>query len=210
MRKEFHEIEKVPAEIDHDISWHLSRKRFIQSLILGSIAVQLPFLNACVGKHEDEPNFDGNNVLTNKEVEIVYRLQNFLFPNDGNGPSAANVNAHQYFVWMLSDENSPKSEFDFWWNGLQKVQDEAKELLSKDVLKFTDKELDDFVQQKIKSGWSRKWFSRMLTIIFEAVMLDPIYDVNPNQIGWKWLDHTPGMPRPSEALKYPEFLQIGK
>jgi len=43
----------------------------------------------------------------------------------------------------------------------------------------------------------------MLTLIFEALLLDPIYGVNTNNIGWNWLNHDPGVPRPNKENMYP-------
>jgi gluconate 2-dehydrogenase gamma chain len=48
--------------------------------------------------------------------------------------------------------------------------------------------------------------SSLLKYIFEALLTDPIYGGNPNSMGWEWLDHTPGQPRPNPANRYGETV----
>jgi len=42
----------------------------------------------------------------------------------------------------------------------------------------------------------------LLTYLLEALLADPVYAGNPNGIGWKWLQHQPGFPRPTKNKKY--------
>jgi gluconate 2-dehydrogenase gamma chain len=44
--------------------------------------------------------------------------------------------------------------------------------------------------------WGRAWLSLLLYYIFEALLSDPVYGGNPGEIGWRWLEHQPGFPRP--------------
>ena len=37
--------------------------------------------------------------------------------------------------------------------------------------------------------------------------LDPVYGGNPDGIGWKWLMHPPGFPRPPKGKTYHAFLE---
>jgi gluconate 2-dehydrogenase gamma chain len=53
-----------------------------------------------------------------------------------------------------------------------------------------------------KSNWGYRWLSLNLLNIFEALLADPIYGGNPNEIGWRWLEHTPGFPRPTPDNMY--------
>jgi gluconate 2-dehydrogenase gamma chain len=41
----------------------------------------------------------------------------------------------------------------------------------------------------------------LLDYIMEALLTDPVYGGNPNSIGWQWLKHQPGFPRPTTPLK---------
>ena len=52
-----------------------------------------------------------------------------------------------------------------------------------------------------------KMMNRVLSYILEALATDPIYGGNTNEIGWDWLEHQPGMPRPSTTNKHPLYYQ---
>ena len=47
----------------------------------------------------------------------------------------------------------------------------------------------------------------MVTLLFEALLLDPLYGGNKEEKGWKWLNHTPGFPRPTEELRYEVLMK---
>jgi gluconate 2-dehydrogenase gamma chain len=46
----------------------------------------------------------------------------------------------------------------------------------------------------------------MLTFIFEAMISDPIYGFNKDEIGQKWLQHNAGFPRPTKKTRYDEIF----
>ena len=53
-------------------------------------------------------------------------------------------------------------------------------------------------------GTSRgeNWIATVLMYIFEALLCDPAYGGNPEGVGWRWLQHDPGFPRPSADKIY--------
>ena len=42
----------------------------------------------------------------------------------------------------------------------------------------------------------------ILTYLLQALLTDPVYGGNPNGVGWKWLHHQPGFPRPPKDETY--------
>ena len=50
------------------------------------------------------------------------------------------------------------------------------------------------------------WLSTLVLYLMEALLTDPAYDGNPGGIGWRWLRHTPGYPRPTPDKIYPRLL----
>ena len=204
MRRHYH----IPEDkVQEDIDWSINRRKWLQLAILGGIAVSSPWITSCeTPSKEDEPNLDGGDVFTHDEMKNIYALQNFLLPDEGNGPSAAEMNAHQFFVWSLSDEHLPTSEKDYFIGKSIQLFDLCKEQMNKPFYDLIEMEQENFILKNISEGWFESYLSRMITVIFEATLLDPIYGGNTNETGWDWLEHTPGAPRPDEASKYPEIL----
>jgi len=64
------------------------------------------------------------------------------------------------------------------------------------------------LHQITKSKAGRRWVSKLLSYICEALLGDPVYGGNPDGIGWKWLNHHPGFPRPPKHKRYRELRKI--
>ena len=130
-------------------------------------------------------------------------VQLILFPKSGNGPSALEVNSDKWFVYLANDQREPQREKDFMMEHLDGLNNVSVETDNKtfDILSKDRQEelLESFFEDKIR----KRWGSRMLTLIFEALLLDPIYGVNNNESGWDWLNHNPGIPRPIKENMYP-------
>ena len=47
-----------------------------------------------------------------------------------------------------------------------------------------------------RTRWGKNWLSLLLYYLFEALLADPAYGCNPDGVGWQWLEHQPGFPRP--------------
>ena len=192
---------KEEEDIQEDYKWELSRKEFLRSLLIIGVAANIPFLTCCETK-EDLEFFDCT-PISPEQLKVLQAVQLVLFPKEGNGPSALQVNADKWIVYVLNDAREPQREKDFiveHLDGLNQLSIETHKV-SYDALSIDRKE--DLVELFFEEKAPKRWGSRMLTLIFEALLLDPLYGVNPNNIGWTWLNHNPGMPRPNEMNMYP-------
>ena len=192
---------KEEEEIEEDYKWELSRKEFLRSLLIIGVAANIPFLTSCETK-EDLEFFDCT-PISPEQLKVLQAVQLVLFPKEGNGPSALQVNADKWIVYVLNDAREPQREKDFIVEHLEGLNQLSKETykVSYDLLSRDRQE--DLLELFFEEKFRKRWGSRMLILIFEALLLDPLYGVNPNNIGWKWLNHNPGVPRPNEKNRYP-------
>jgi len=140
-------------------------------------------------------------------MKSLVAIQNILIPDDGNGPSASAINAHNYFVWTLLDDRLDPEIKTYFLDKFSKLLSVAKEDYKLDFHELSTQNQEEFISKMTTDGWSRSFLSKMITLIFEAMLFDPIYNVNPDGIGWKWLDLPVGFPQPSNSTKYPDFLE---
>ena len=180
--------------------WQLSRKQFLRSLAFGSLISQVPFSKLIAQLNKER------NILSEKQLAIVSSVQEILFPDDGNGPAANQVKAAEYLVWVLSDKNKDPEDVEYIINGIGWVDETAEENNSKKYLDLSQPEKEDLIEFVSKESWGESWLSVVLSFIFEALLCDPQYGGNPDGIGWGWLNHYPGQPRPTVDLLYPEIL----
>lgn len=186
--------------------WLNSRRNFVKSILLSGIALQLPWIQSCSTKKKKIPIPDDINPLSLKEFLNLHIVLDILFPEDGNGPGAITVKADHYVLWVLKDENLDSSTYDFLVDNLQKMNEKAFQIYHKNFHELNRNDQENFIADLADKTWSKNWLSRLLTLILEALLLDPQYNVNPNHVGWKWLEHNPGYPRPSKDLLYPTIL----
>ena len=177
---------------------HFNRRHFIKAVGATAVLLQIPFWQACT-----EPVY--NDVLPRQDRETIYRVFNILFPPEPH-PGIEQINAMYYLNNYLSDKRIDADEQRFIKNGSQWLNETAQENFQTDFLTLSADKQQLIIRQITEESWGESWLSKLLTLIFEALLLDPIYDVNTDEAGWKWLQHIPGIPRPNNKNKYPEIL----
>jgi len=195
------EKRQIPASLKNIKEWQISRRNFVKGMLIVGAATQIPFLSACVNNSSNEEELPFGQ-LNKKQKSILKEIQIILFPNDGNGPSSTDINATDYLQWVISDPRMDPSEVKYIINGIKWVDETSDENFSDDFLELSDKEKESIVKMISKESWGENWLSVILTLIFEALLSDPQYGGNKDSIGWKWLNHYPGYPRPTEDLIY--------
>ncbi len=199
----------APPSINNIDQWQLTRKNFVKGILLAGIFTQIPFLSACKQEKIDTNivSSGNKNKLNETQLSILRDIQLILFPNDGNGPSASDINADKYLQWVISDKRMDTSEVEYIVNGLTWVNETAAEEYKEIFTNLSDKEKVSLVRKISKLSWGESWLSVILTLIFEALLCDPQYIGNPNSVGWKWLNYYPGNPRPTQELLYDEVFE---
>lgn len=198
---------KIPPSLKNIEQWQMSRKNFVKGLFFAGVLTQIPFISSCLNNKLDAKSFENNaNQFNEVQLLILKDIQEILFPNDGNGPSAKEINAHQYLQWIVLDSRMDPDEVNYIFNGIKWTNETANEKFNSDFLDLSNKEKNKLVEIISKTNWGENWLSVILTFIFEALLCDPQYGGNPDSVGWKWLNHYPGNPRPTEDLLYENIL----
>ncbi len=184
----------------------MSRHDFLKSMLIAGAAVQIPFWASC-GKRPTKKEIRELSKLSEGQLEIVRIVQDILFPSDGNGPGANEIEAHYYLDWVVSDPGMDPEDSEYIIDGIGWVDETAQEDYSKGFLNLKGNEQEDLIRKISGEGWGEDWLSTILNYIFEALLSDPLYGGNPKEAGWKWLEVYPGYPRPDKSLLYPEILK---
>lgn len=177
-----------------------SRRQFIKGVGAFGVLSTMPWLSAC---RADTPIVAG---VLGKHSQMASDVMGILFPEDGNGPSSRQINAYPYLNWVLSDKNYDIDIQQSIIKGFNRLADFSKEQLGKPFGKMTQKEKVALVAQAVQSNWGENLMARLVSMILDALVIDPIYGVNVDEIGWKWLGHISGLPRANNKDKYPEIL----
>ena len=175
----------------------MKRKEFIKQLTILGIASQTIIYSCNDKKTIVIPQ--NHLPLTEKHAKILAYLMEILFPNDDNGPSVQQLNTFEYILWNLRDNKRDEVSKQYIINTIEWIEETSIEEKNKSFLELNDKGKENIIEFISKKSWGEDSLSAMLTLIFESLVYDPVYNVNRNALGWKWLDHTAGEPRPKFA-----------
>ena len=177
-------------------SGHIDRRTFLARL---SALTAVTLLPACTGNQNDARDAQ---VFTQDEWERLQIAQEHLFPHTDDGPGAADVKAAAYLQNVLLDPNGDAEEQDYLKKGLTWLEEEAQEVLGRSFVGLNADEREQVLRSMAGHDWGERWIALILLYIFEALSADPLYGGNPDGIGWAWLDHNPGYPRPTADKIY--------
>lgn len=129
-----------------------------------------------------------------------------LFPDDGVGPSANDLNFLTYLEWAMTDEqNMADGDPGFIVKGIGWLNQFANDKYGKAFKELSDNKQDQLLTTTSKSDAGERWMGLLTYYLIEALALDPFYGGNTNQIGWKWLEHQGGFPQPIAGKTYRDF-----
>lgn len=136
-------------------------------------------------------------LFSQAQHQVVRAVQIHLFPRGPDSPGAAEINATAYLETAITAPGIDPDTRNTIVNGIGRLQDASRERYDAlfDDLEFGQREpLLRYLADETR--WGRAWLSLLLYYIFEALLSDPVYGGNPDGIGWQWLEHQPGFPRP--------------
>ena len=185
----------------------LTRRQFLvrstRTLTAFTLSPALVSLAAC----SEQPAHDQQTLVQQEPWRTFAVVQQQLFPDDGNGPSAMDLNAALYLKFVLEAEDTDQDDRAFIDKGIDWLNDLAQDTLNQVFAACSYAQQTELVSEIAKSRAGERWLAFLLTYIFEALLTDPVYGGNPNGIGWQWLQHQPGFPHPPKEKIYTELLK---
>ncbi len=181
----------------------LNRRHFLLGMVAISVTAVVPSVISCSAS----PIHDVHNQLTDFDFATLTAVQNHLFPTTDDAPGATELHAATYYSWTLMDTEKDPKVIQKMRDGLKWIEEEAQKLYQNSFVSLSHNQKETALRSLEKEGYGESWISLTLTNIFEALLSDPIYGANTNQSGWKWLDHTPGIPRPTAENIYKNTAQ---
>jgi gluconate 2-dehydrogenase gamma chain len=123
-------------------------------------------------------------------------VQEHLFPAAADTPGAGDIQAIVYLHNTIENPAADGEDREFVFNGVGWLNDLAEETFQQNFAALGEQQRETLLRQIEQSRAGRNWLSLLLTYLLEALLADPVYGGNPNGIGWEWLEHQPGYPRP--------------
>ena len=109
-------------------------------------------------------------------------------------------NSSSYIVTVLNHYTISNAQKQFIRNGVKWLNEEAVKYYKNTYTKLTFKQRQELLTTISKEYWGESFIYSMLTYIMESVLGDPVYNINKNELGWKWIGHETGYPQPTKAF----------
>jgi gluconate 2-dehydrogenase gamma chain len=136
-------------------------------------------------------------LLSAQQRRALGAVQEHLFPKDSDCPGAADINAAAYLETAITAPGIDPDTRNTIVNGIGRLQAASRERFDMQFIDLNDGQREQQLRYLAdKTRWGRAWLSLLLYYIFEALLSDPVYGGNPDEIGWRWLQHQPGFPQP--------------
>ena len=185
----------------------LERRIFIKGILATGVLIELSGLSAC-GRNESYILPSDCSPFSEDEYLTIVELVRVIFPDDGNGPSGLEINAPEHILWTMHDPGYYDYGKEMLLSRLQKMIQYAEEKYNSKFLEFNEDQKSKFVLLiSRKTDWGEALIKHVMSLIFEALLLDPFYKVNPDKSGWEWLDYRGLIPGPDEEVNYYKHIK---
>lgn len=172
----------------------ISRREFLGRLaMLGTLAASYPAI--ALEKLRSAPAVGSGWVRKDPWLTLA-AVQEQMFPAGNDVPGATDIQAIVYLRNTLENPAADGEDREFIFKGVGWLNDLTQETSGKPFIGLDEAQRETMLRQIEQSEAGQNWLSLLLTYLFEALLADPVYGGNPDGIGWKWLGHQPGFPRP--------------
>jgi gluconate 2-dehydrogenase gamma chain len=141
-------------------------------------------------------------VLDQAQWSTIEAVQDHLLPSEPDAPGARDLNATAYLDRALTDPGFDPDVKGFLLQGIGWLDEIAQAQEGSPFHQVDPAKREDLLRQIADSRAGERWLSNLITYCMEAMLSDPLYGGNPNGIGWRWLGHDPGQPRPTPDKIY--------
>lgn len=183
--------------------WHeqiVTRRRFLQSLAGGAVAAIFPSVALT-----DDSTADMDE---KRQWLILDTVLQHLLPTEPNTPGASEINALNYFQFIVADTSIDTDEREFITKGIIWLEDMSSNMEQSSFIDLDEQQREKVLRKIEQSRAGENWLSTLMVYLFEALLADPAYGGNTDGAGWAWLQHIPGFPHPPANKLYPELLKL--
>ncbi|AXH16195.1 hypothetical protein CP985_00350 [Malaciobacter mytili LMG 24559] len=126
---------------------------------------------------------------------IIEEVFEVLFPKTNNMPSSKEFGALNYLYQNSKEKSFDKSDLEYLLQGALDFNSSFPLFL-----KASKKQKEEIIQEVSLNSYGESWLSLLIYYGIEAMLSDPIYGGNKNEIGYKALNFQAGNPKPK--VKY--------
>jgi gluconate 2-dehydrogenase gamma chain len=176
----------------------VNRRDFLRGTSLAALGAAV----RGVGAQEQGQGQSKGQVLTAHQWRTLALVQDHLLPSEPGAPGSGDINATAYLDGVLADPDLGAETKALILNGVEWLDDLAREGAGYPFADLEPGPREDLLRALAERPTGDRWLSTLIGYVLETLLGDPLYGGNPGGIGWAWLEHDPGRPRPTPANIY--------
>jgi len=178
----------------------MNRRHFLSRSLL---AASLPLVPGATTWAKVLPELsEGAAGLSRRQWETLAALQDHLLPSEPDAPGAREVHATAYLYYTLTAPGTKPVEQTFIREGLERLERVVAGIGEKSFIELDEAGRETALRRLEQDKVGQHWLAEVLNFLLESLLADPLYGGNPDTIGWRWLEHTPGFPRPPKGKEW--------
>ncbi len=181
----------------------MNRRKFLQRTGRSVLAASIPMLPGAASWAAVLPDLPDNAAgLARRQWETLAALQDHLLPSEPEAPGASEVHATAYLYYTLTAPGAKPVDQAFIRDGLERLDKVIQELGTQAFTALDEAGREATLRRLEQDKDGQHWIAEVLNFLLESLLADPLYGGNPGTIGWRWLAHTPGFPRPPKGKEW--------
>ena len=134
--------------------------------------------------------------------QTIATLIDDLFPPNLSMPSAHTFNAIGFLQAVMQDVRVPSRNKQTILDGVKLINQTTQNDYLKNYIELPLEQRETTLQAISQKEWGDNFLWYLMNYTLEAMLSDPVYGGNTDEIGWRWLAHTSGLPQPPKVNPY--------
>ena len=180
----------------------MNRREFLKGASLSALGAAVPAVCAQQTTDASGRETPRGRVLDAHQWRTLALVQDHLLPSEPGAPGSSDVHAAAYLDAVLADPELDPDTRSLVLSGVEWLDELARDGLGHPFADLEPGPREDLLRGISQRPAGDRWLSTLIDYVLEALLGDPLYGGNPGGIGWAWLEHNPGLPRPTPATLY--------
>jgi len=140
--------------------------------------------------------------ILKEPFQTIAKVHDDLFTPSAGMPKPQDFNAIGFLEGVMRDPRVRDTQKEFIKDGVSWLNIVTNKIYRHNYIELDSNQREIILQHIASKEWGNDWLWYIINHAFEAMLSDPVYGANTNEIGWKWLNFIPGEPRPPRVNPY--------
>jgi gluconate 2-dehydrogenase gamma chain len=142
---------------------------------------------------------EGRRALSEDEWATLEAALDRILPSEPDAPGAREVNAIGYLDAVLADEEVDAETRALVKDGAARLDELSRKRGAANFPALAREGQEALLRSFETDARGVEWLRKTIAFALEALLGDPVHGGNTDEVGWRWIGHRPGIPRPTRG-----------